>query len=309
VDFFQKRVQKLFSRLNVRKLVQSCNCAFLQIDKVFSSGENFRGALLSSSIINTWISANVDFEKSMFPIMAFHISAAMHMYSFALRIFVVLSLSLALGITALNRRSQDHVRASCGRPIGFRREYFAAISHHYSRALQDGVWFSMVAGRWFASVDRNVVSISVIGVGVAGAYISSERGFSKIDERAGLPPHARTRCIQVPHLVFMIARGVGRYGRRAVDRGRKKIWKNQVLHGKGRDASPKIRAKTQCVLLTHGDGSFLAILFRRFASRGRRFIGSRLNVKHCTRSSLPDKFCIRLHIKVDANVTLLQVCW
>lgn len=98
----------------------------------------------------------------------------------------------------------------------------------------------MVAGRWFASVDRNVVSISVIGVGVAGAYISSERGFSKIDERAGLPPHARTRCIQVPHLVFMIARGVGRYGRRAVDRGRKKIWKNLVLHGKGRDASPKI---------------------------------------------------------------------
>lgn len=313
MDFFQKRVQKLFSRLNVRKLVQSCNCAFLQIDKVFSSSENFRGTLFSSSIINTWISANVDFEKSMFPIVAFHISAAMHMYSFALRIFVVLSLSLALGITALNRRSQDHVRASCGRPIGFRREYFAAISHHYSRALQDGVWFSMVAGRWFASVDRNVVSISVIGVGVAGAYISSERGFSKIDERAGLPPHARTRCIQVPHLVFMIARGVGRYGRRATESGpraKKNMEKSSIAReGTRRVAKNSRRAKTQYVLLTHGDGSFFAILFRRFASRGRRFIGSRLNVKHCTRSSLPDKFCIRLHIKVDANVTLLQVCW
>lgn len=168
----------------------------------------------------------------------------------------------------------------------------------------------MVAGRWFASVDRNVVSISVIGVGVAGAYISSERGFSKIDERAGLPPHARTRCIQVPHLVFMIARGVGRCGRRAVDRGRKKNMEKSSIAREGtrRVAKNSRRAKTQCVLLAHGDGSFFAILFRRFASRGRRFIGSRLNVKHCTRSSLPDKFCIRLHIKVDTNVTLLQVC-
>lgn len=92
-------------------------------------------------------------------------------------------------------------------------------------------------------------------------------------------------------------------------RAKKNMEKSSIAReGTRRVAKNSRRAKTQCVLLAHGDGSFLAILFRRFASRGRRFIGSRLNVKHCTRSSLPDKFCIRLHIKVDANVTLLQVC-
>lgn len=84
-----------------------------------------------------------------------------------------------------------------------------------------------------------------------GAYISFERGFSKIDERAGMPPRARTRCIQVPHLVFMVARMAERDGR-AVDRGGKKIWKNQALQGQGRVASRRIRvARIQCVTQLH----------------------------------------------------------
>lgn len=74
---------------------------------------------------------------------------------------------------------RDHARSyRRSRPIGIRREYLAAISHHYSRALQDGVSFS-VAGRGGHGVIRarsggtvgpeirNVVSISVIDVEVA----------------------------------------------------------------------------------------------------------------------------------------------
>lgn len=147
-------------------------------------------------------------------------------YNFVLRNIrcptVPLSLSLFFEITPLNRRSQDHVRASSGHPIGFRREYLAAISHHYSHALQDGVWFSVVAGRWFAvRRPKRGFHIGYRRRG-GGAYISSVCGFSKIDERAGMPPRAKTRCIQVPHLVFMVARAAGRDRGRAVDRGVKK---------------------------------------------------------------------------------------
>lgn len=119
-----------------------------------------------------------------------------------------------------------------------------------------------------------------------GAYISSERGFSKIDERAGLPPRAKTRCIQVPHLVFMIARGgeLAKEGERWIE-GEKKYGK--IKYCTSRDATRRVaknsrHVKTQCALLAHGDGSLLAILSRHFVSRGSRFIGSRVNVKHCT---------------------------
>lgn len=56
---------------------------------------------------------------------------------------------------------------------------------------------------WCWSVDRNVVSISVIGVGVAVHTYRPSAGSQKLmrglDRR-----HAKTRCIQVPHLVFMV---------------------------------------------------------------------------------------------------------
>jgi len=70
---------------------------------------------------------------------------------------------------------------------------FLAISHHYSRALCRTVYdFPWWPGIWAPAVVLVGRPERGFHIGYrrrdGGAYISSEHGFSKIDERAGSPP-------------------------------------------------------------------------------------------------------------------------
>lgn len=125
-----------------------------------------------------------------------------------------------------------------------------------------------------------------------GAYISFERGFSKIDERAGCR-HAReldvSRCRISYSWSLAWRRGTGEQwieGEKNMEKssiagaGTRRVAKNPRSANTMRHATP----------FAHADGSFAISLFRskrhmvRECTIHRKRRTSRLHVKHCTRS-------------------------
>lgn len=117
----------------------------------------------------------------------------------------------------LRSRAGTVAQSTCGASVSPR---FLITIHARCRTAYDFPWWPGIRASWGWSVDRNVVSISVIGAGVAVHTYRPSAGSQKLmrglDRR-----HAKTRCIQVPHLVFMVVRGGGVESRAESAEGKK----------------------------------------------------------------------------------------